>query len=71
VLQACLGLSINARESRIYLRHSALPEALQRVRIRNLRIGDATVDIDFHRHAETVGFDIPRRTGEIEVVALR
>ena len=71
VLQACLGLSINARESRIYLSHTALPEALQRVSVRNLRIGDATVDIDFHRHEETVGFDIPRRTGEIEVLALR
>ena len=71
VLQACLGLSINARESRIYLSHTALPEALRQVSVRNLRIGDATVDIDFHRHEETVGFDIPRRTGEIEVLALR
>ena len=71
VLQACLGLSVSARESRVYLRHTALPEALQYVRIRDLRIGDASVDIEFHRHAETVGFDNPRRTGQIEVVALR
>ena len=71
VLQACLGLSISARQSRIFLRHTALPEALQQVEIRNLRVGAASVDLTFERHAGTVGFDIPRRTGEIEVVAVR
>lgn len=71
VLQSCLGLSISARESRIYLRHTALPEALERVEIQNLRVGAASVDLSFQRHAETVAFDIPRRTGEVEVVAVR
>lgn len=70
VLQACLGLSICAKESRIYLRHTALPEALRQVEIRNLRVGMASVDLAFERHAGTVGFDIPRRTGDIEVVAV-
>jgi glycogen debranching enzyme len=71
VLQSCLGLSISAKESRIYLRHTALPQALERVEIHNLRIGDAALDLAFERQAETVGFDILRRTGEIEVVASR
>ncbi len=70
-LQACLGITINARESRIYLHHTALPEALPRVRIRNLQVGDSSVDLVFDRHAETVGFDIPRRSGGVEIVALR
>jgi len=71
VLQSCLGLSVSALESRIYLRHTALPQALERVEIHNLRIGTATIDLAFERHAETVGFDILRRTGEVEVVAMR
>src|SRR5579883_2447567 len=71
VLQSCLGLSIHAKQSRIYLHHTALPEALPQVRIRNLRIGKASVDLAFERHAETVGFDILRRDGEIEIVAVR
>jgi glycogen debranching enzyme len=71
VLQSCLGLSVSAKESRIYLRHTALPAALERVEIKNLRVGTASVDLSFKRHAETVAFDIPRRTGEIEVVAVR
>ncbi len=71
VLQACLGLEIRAHESRIYLHHSALPEELKRVRIRNLRVGDASVDLAFERYSETVGVDILRRSGNVEIVAIR
>jgi len=71
VLQACLGLSIHAKESRLYLHHTALPEALQQVRVRNLKVGNSSVDLVFERHQETVGVDIPRRSGDIEIVALR
>jgi len=71
ILQSCLGLEIRARESRIYLHFTALPESLRHVRIRNLRVGDACVDLSFERYAETVGLDIPRRSGEIEIVSMR
>jgi glycogen debranching enzyme len=71
VLQACLGLSIHAKQSRIYLHHSALPEAIPQVRVRNLKIGNASVDLDFERHAESVGVNILRRNGDVEIVALR
>ncbi len=71
VLQSCLGLSIHAKESRICLHHAALPEAIAQVRIRNLKVGNASVDLIFERRAETVGVDILRRNGDIEIVALR
>jgi glycogen debranching enzyme len=71
LLQSCLGLSIRTRESRIYLRHTALPEALPRVELRNLRVGDASIDLAFERHAHSVGIDILRRTGDVEISALR
>jgi hypothetical protein len=71
VLQACLGLEIKAREGRVYLYHSALPESIEKVRIRNLRVGDASVDLSFERYGETVGVDIERRRGVVEIVALR
>ncbi len=71
-LQSCLGLTIRAKESRIYLHHSAMPEALQRVEIRDLKVGGGTVDLAFRRHSQSsVGVDILRRTGEVEVVALK
>jgi glycogen debranching enzyme len=71
LLQSCLGLSIRTRESRIYLRHTALPEALPRVELRNLRVGDASIDLAFERHAHSVGIDILRRTGDVEITTLR
>jgi glycogen debranching enzyme len=71
VLQACLGLEIKANESRLYMHHSALPEKLQHVRIRNLRIGTGSVDISCERYADTVSVNILRRTGNIEIVAIR
>jgi glycogen debranching enzyme len=71
VLQACLGLEIRARESRVYLHHSALPEQLQHVNIRNLKIGNACVDLSFERYAETVSVNILRRNGAVEIVSLR
>jgi glycogen debranching enzyme len=71
VLQACLGLEIRALESRIFLHHSALPEELKQVHIRNLRVGNASVDLAFERYSETVGVNILRRNGDVEIVALR
>ena len=71
VLQSCLGLSIRSRESRIYLHYPALPEALGQVRIRNLRIGNSSIDLIFERHAEAVAVDIQRRNGEVEIVAFK
>jgi glycogen debranching enzyme len=71
VLQACLGLEVQARESRVYLHHSALPEGLEEVQIRNLRVGGGSVDLAFERYGETVGVNIERRRGNVEIVALR
>lgn len=70
-LQACLGLSIHARESRIYLYYTALPESLQRVEIRNLKVGAASLDLAFERYANSVGIDILRRAGHVEILGQR
>ncbi len=70
-LQACLGLTVDAKKSRVYLRYTALPEAITQVRIRNLKVASSSVDLALTRHAETVGVDILRRTGDVEIVALR
>jgi glycogen debranching enzyme len=71
VLQACLGIEVRALESRLYLHYSALPEKVEQVRIRNLRIGKADVDLSFERYQQTVSVNILRRTGHVEIVALR
>jgi glycogen debranching enzyme len=71
VLQSCLGLSVRARESRVYLYHPALPEAIQFVRVRNLKVGNSSVDLVFERHAEAVSVDVQRRSGDVEIVTIK
>ena len=71
VLQACLGLEIHAREQKLFLHHSALPESLRQVHVRNLRVGAACVDLTFERYPENVGVNITRRSGHLEIVVLR
>jgi hypothetical protein len=34
-------------------------------------VGSASVDLSFERYAETVGVNIERRIGMVEIVALR
>ena len=69
-LQACLGIEISAREQRLYLHHSALPESIQQVHLSNLKVGGASLDLSFERHSESVGVNVRRRVGDVEIVAM-
>ncbi len=69
-LQACLGLEISAREKRVYLHHSALPENLKQVHVSNLKIGDACLDLSFERSSGSTGVDVRRRVGDVEIIAV-
>ena len=71
VLQSCLGLSVSAKESRVYLNHTQLPEAVPDVRIRNLQVGNASVDFTVRRHAEAVAVEVLHRTGDVEIVTMK
>jgi glycogen debranching enzyme len=71
MLQACLGLAIDAPRQRIEFRRPALPKWLPRVTIDNLRVGDATVDLRLERHRRDVGINLARRDGDVEVRVLK
>ncbi len=71
LLQACLGLSINAPKARIYFSHPLLPAFLQEVRIKNLKVGKAIVDLSLQRHPQDVGINVIRREGQVEIVAVK
>ncbi len=68
-LQACLGLDVDAKNSRVTSTYAALPESLQWVEIKNLMIGSSRLDLRFERYADSVGVNILRRTGSVEIVA--
>src|SRR5205814_1662193 len=50
LLQAVLGLTIQASRARICFRRPMLPEFLDEVSLRNLRVGKSVVDVTLRRH---------------------
>lgn len=68
LLRACLGLNIRAQQRQIYFTNPALPPNLDEVRIENLRVLDAEVDLIIRRAEHGVGVDVLRKQGEVEVL---
>jgi glycogen debranching enzyme len=66
-----LGLTIDAPRRQLRLARSALPESLQQVSIRNLRVGDAVVDLALERLPSDVGVELVRREGNVEIVVVK
>ncbi len=67
LLQACLGLSIDASRQRIRFDKPVLPPYIRRMDIRNLKVGRATVDLALTAHDHSVGVDVLKRDGDVEV----
>jgi glycogen debranching enzyme len=70
LLQACLGLTIRASEATIYFFYPRLPEMLPEVSIRDLRVGQSSVDLEIFRSGESVTINPVRRVGDLEVVMI-
>jgi glycogen debranching enzyme len=71
LLQAALGLEIRGADRVITLARPRLPEYLDEVRLRNLRVGPHAVDLLLNRHDQDVGIRVLRRTGPVEVIAIK
>ena len=70
LLQSSIGLAIDATKNRIVLTHPVLPDFLEHVRVRNIRVGGASVDLMFFRSGNTVAVTVERRSGELEVLVV-
>ncbi|MFL6232450.1 MAG: glycogen debranching N-terminal domain-containing protein [Thermoanaerobaculia bacterium] len=71
LIQACLGLDVDGPGARICLDRPELPSCIDRLTLRNLRVGDASVDLVFERYGKDVGVHLDRREGEVEVVMVK
>lgn len=71
LLESCLGLRIDAPARRITFSHPVLPPFLDRVRIENLRVGTATLDLVLDRNLHDVGVSALRRAKDVEIVVLK
>jgi glycogen debranching enzyme len=71
LFQACLGLEISGVEQTIYLTRPNLPASLGELRIHNLQIADATVDLLLMRQEHDVGVNVLRREGNVQVLVVK
>ena len=71
LLESCLGLEIDATKREVRFRHPVLPPALEWVRISNLTIPDARVDVRLDRSRDDVGVTITGREGTVDVVVVK
>ena len=67
MLQACLGFEFQPERNRIRLIDPMLPPFLDMVVLRNLELGDATVDLALYRYDRNISLQILRNPGGIEV----
>lgn len=71
LLQACTGCRIDARNNQVRFNHPSLPPFLDEVRIKNLRVGSASIDLLLERHPSDVGINVLRREGALEIVVVK
>ena len=70
LLEASLGLEFDPANSEIRLRNPRLPEFIDDVLLRNLRLGEASVDLRVRRVKDKVTLDIVRSQGKMQVSVL-
>src|ERR1700761_3025524 len=67
LLEASLGLEFDAERSENRLRNPRLPAFLNEVILRELQLGDSSVDLLIRRHGDSVSMEVLRRRGQIQV----
>jgi glycogen debranching enzyme len=70
LFQACLGLTIDGPERRVYFTRPRLPASLGELRIHNLEVGETTVDLLLRRREHDVGVDVLRRDGDVQFMVV-
>ncbi|GIX31745.1 MAG: amylo-alpha-1,6-glucosidase [Porticoccaceae bacterium] len=68
LLEALLGVEVDAAAGVVHLRHPTLPRGVDRLRVEGLPCGRARLDLEVHRHGEDVAVKATHRTGEVKLV---
>lgn len=71
LLQACLGLSVDATEQKIVFTYPVLPSCVDNVTIRGIEVGPASADVILERHGEDVGVNVLNREGPVDLVIIK
>jgi glycogen debranching enzyme len=68
MLQACLGLEVRASRPEVRLTAPRLPEFIQWMQVRHLRVGEQHVDLLLQRYRNNVGIEVTDKHGDMEVL---
>jgi glycogen debranching enzyme len=71
LLEACLGVRIDAAARRVVLHRPRLPEYLREVSVRGLAVGPGAIDLRFEGHRDDVCVTVMRQEGEVEVISVK
>ena len=71
LLQAAVALNIDVWRRRITFENIAMPAWLNRLEIRGLRVGEASVDLRITRGPWSAGVEVMAREGEVDVVVYK
>ena len=71
LIQACLGLRIEAVPRRVSFVRALLPIEIDWMRISRLAVGDGCVDLQLERHPHDVGVTVLQRQGRVEIIGVK
>jgi glycogen debranching enzyme len=71
LFQACLGLEISGVEQTLYFTRPQMPASLGELRIHNLNVGGAAVDLLLVRQEHNVDINVLRREGNVQVLVVK
>ena len=71
LLQACLGLEIDAPSRSLSFNLPQLPSDVHWLCIRDIQVCDASVDLQFERHEHNVSVNVLRREGQLRTVVTK
>jgi glycogen debranching enzyme len=70
LIQACLGLRFDTSAERVYFDNPRLPDGLEKLNIRNLKVASSVVDVCLLRHADDVAVNVRHHAGNVGVVVI-
>jgi glycogen debranching enzyme len=71
MLQASLGLTLDAVRGKLWFNHPTLPDWLGELTIRGLRVGNGQLDLDIRRHVRDVEINVVNRKGDVQVIVTK
>jgi glycogen debranching enzyme len=71
ILQACLGIRVQAFPARAVFRRTALPESVPRIEIRNLAVGGTNTDVAVEKEGEGFYVRMLRKQGALDIISVK